>query len=168
MSDSQSSNLVSRLRQRLITVPKPDSKPFDMPAAGYFQMGSVGGTHKPGDSAGVLSIFSTCANGGNKLQEHIYAVDPLCEEAATEIERLRPMAESWESYESAQDRKCSAVETTSRHPEPICTVINNNQPGWTNIVETAPNVTLPVGTKLYDESALISVGCGVIAGPPMP
>ena len=33
--------------------------------------------------------------------------------------------------------------------DPIATVINNNQPGWTNIIETAPNVTLDVGTKLY-------------------
>jgi hypothetical protein len=33
--------------------------------------------------------------------------------------------------------------------EPIATVVNNNQPGWLNIVETAPNVTLDVGTKLY-------------------
>lgn len=33
----------------------------------------------------------------------------------------------------------------------IATVINNNQPGWTNIVETEPNVTLDVGTKLYIE-----------------
>ena len=31
----------------------------------------------------------------------------------------------------------------------IAIVTNNNQPGWTNIVETAPNVTLDVGTKLY-------------------
>ncbi len=31
----------------------------------------------------------------------------------------------------------------------IAIVVNNNQPGWTNIVETAPNVTLDVGTKLY-------------------
>jgi len=31
----------------------------------------------------------------------------------------------------------------------IGTVINNNQPGWTNIIETEPNVTLDVGTKLY-------------------
>lgn len=30
-----------------------------------------------------------------------------------EIARLRPMAESWESYEAAQDRKGSAVETTA-------------------------------------------------------
>lgn len=32
---------------------------------------------------------------------------------------------------------------------PIATVINNNQPGWTAIVETDPHVTLDVGTKLY-------------------
>lgn len=33
--------------------------------------------------------------------------------------------------------------------EPIATLINNNQPGWTNIIETAPNVTIDVGTMLY-------------------
>ena len=33
--------------------------------------------------------------------------------------------------------------------KPIAKVINNNQPGWTNIVETEPNVTLNVGTELY-------------------
>lgn len=33
--------------------------------------------------------------------------------------------------------------------EPIATVINNNQAGWENIIETKPNVTLVVGTKLY-------------------
>jgi hypothetical protein len=84
-----SKDVAQRLRERLVTVPKPDTKPFDVPATGYFQMGSVGGTHKPGDSAGVLSIFTTFAGSGNKMQEHIYAVDPLCEEGAEEIERLR-------------------------------------------------------------------------------
>lgn len=34
----------------------------------------------------------------------------------------------------------------------IATVINNNQPGWTNIIETEPGVTLDVGTKLYVEN----------------
>lgn len=33
--------------------------------------------------------------------------------------------------------------------QPIAIVINNNQPGWTNIIETAPNVTLPIGTELF-------------------
>lgn len=32
--------------------------------------------------------------------------------------------------------------------KPIAKVINNNQPGWTNIVETEPHVTLDVGTEL--------------------
>lgn len=33
--------------------------------------------------------------------------------------------------------------------EPIAHVKDNNQPGWLNIVETAPHVTLPVGTPLF-------------------
>ena len=32
---------------------------------------------------------------------------------------------------------------------PIAKVINNNQPGWTNIVETEPNITLDIGTELF-------------------
>lgn len=35
------------------------------------------------------------------------------------------------------------------HIKPIAKVINNNQPGWTNIIETEPNVTLDIGTELY-------------------
>lgn len=31
----------------------------------------------------------------------------------------------------------------------IAKVINNNQPGWTNIIETEPHVTLDVGTELF-------------------
>jgi hypothetical protein len=38
--------------------------------------------------------------------------------------------------------------------DPICRVINNNQVGWTNIVETAPNITLEVGAPLYDRSSI--------------
>lgn len=33
--------------------------------------------------------------------------------------------------------------------EEIAKVVNNNQPGWTNIIETAPHTTLDIGTKLY-------------------
>ena len=32
--------------------------------------------------------------------------------------------------------------------EPIATVVDNNQPHWKALVETAPNVTLPVGMRL--------------------
>jgi len=31
----------------------------------------------------------------------------------------------------------------------IAKVISNNQPGWTNIIETDPHVTLDIGTCLY-------------------
>lgn len=44
----------------------------------------------------------------------------------------------------------------------IATLINNNQPGWTNIIETAPNVTIDVGTKLYDQKALFAVGVAML------
>lgn len=31
----------------------------------------------------------------------------------------------------------------------IAKVINNNQPGWSIVIETAPHVTLDIGAKLY-------------------
>jgi hypothetical protein len=42
--------------------------------------------------------------------------------------------------------------------KPIATVVNNNQPGWLNIVETEPNVTLSVGTKLYLDEPFAELG----------
>jgi hypothetical protein len=47
--------------------------------------------------------------------------------------------------------------------------VDNNQPGWRNIIETEPNVTLSIGTKLYLEAAAIPVpgapfGGGFFAG----
>lgn len=33
--------------------------------------------------------------------------------------------------------------------EPIGKLVNNNQPGWINIIETAPNVTIDVGMPVY-------------------
>lgn len=38
--------------------------------------------------------------------------------------------------------------------KPIAIVINNNQPGWTNIVETPPNVTLMINTELFTQEQL--------------
>lgn len=37
----------------------------------------------------------------------------------------------------------------------IAEVVDNNQPGWRCIIETEPNVTLPVGMKLYREGEFI-------------
>ncbi|PWT78598.1 MAG: DUF1566 domain-containing protein [Bacteroidetes bacterium] len=42
--------------------------------------------------------------------------------------------------------------------KPIATVINNNQPGWTNIIEIEPNVTLSVGTRLYLADPVVPLG----------
>ncbi len=33
--------------------------------------------------------------------------------------------------------------------EPIGKLVNNNQPGWVNLIETAPNVTIDVGTPVF-------------------
>lgn len=47
---------------------------------------------------------------------------------------------------------------------PIATVVNNNQPGWQNLVETEPNVTLPVGTKLYLDEPFAVLGAPLGGG----
>lgn len=33
--------------------------------------------------------------------------------------------------------------------EPIGKLINNNQPGWVNLIETAPSVTIDIGTPVF-------------------
>lgn len=92
--------LVERLRQRLITVWKPGSKPF-RPIYPIIYTTSVGGVHKPGDPAGYGSFNPTanaCAAGHDPnswmMYEMVYAVDPLCEEAAKEIETLAAALDS--------------------------------------------------------------------------
>lgn len=45
--------------------------------------------------------------------------------------------------------------------EPIARVINNNQPGWTNIVDTAPNVTLEVGAPLYSRESVMRLAAAL-------
>lgn len=41
--------------------------------------------------------------------------------------------------------------------EPAAIVTNNNTPHWTAIVETRPNVTLDIGTKLYTNPRAVDV-----------
>lgn len=48
-----------------------------------------------------------------------------------------------------KDGKARGIAAARNAATPIAQVINNNQPGWTNVIETAPNVTLDVGTPLY-------------------
>ena len=48
--------------------------------------------------------------------------------------------------------------------KPIATVVNNKQPGWQNAVETEPNVTLPVGTKLYLAEPFTELGAPLGGG----
>lgn len=93
-------SLPERLRERLITVWKPGSKPFK-PVYPIIYTTSVGGNHKAGDPAGYMGFNPTvgaCAAGYDSsaclMQEMIYAVDPLCEEAAKEIEKLQNVVNS--------------------------------------------------------------------------
>lgn len=46
----------------------------------------------------------------------------------------------------------------------IATVVNNNQAGWLNIVETEPNVTLDIGTKLYLDEPFAVIGAPLAGG----
>lgn len=46
----------------------------------------------------------------------------------------------------------------------IATVVNNNQAGWLNIVETEPNVTLDIGTKLYLDEPFAVLGSPLAGG----
>lgn len=41
--------------------------------------------------------------------------------------------------------------------EAICWVTNNNQPGWDNVVETRPGVTMSLGTRLYVQSDVLKM-----------
>jgi hypothetical protein len=81
--------LTERLRARLITIPKPGSEPFTPGPSGITCW--IGGTHVAGDDAGLQYLFQYSTFGPpppHKVQAHIYAIEPLCAEAADEIERL--------------------------------------------------------------------------------
>lgn len=84
--------LLKRLRARLITVPKPGTEPRVLYPGETFTCWT-GREHQPGDDAGeqFLPNYSVqgFANQPMRVQPHVYAVEPLCEEAAQEIERLR-------------------------------------------------------------------------------
>ncbi len=65
-----------------------------------------------------------------------------------------PSTGTWEASNAKEEWLESLderIEQIEQFPavEPIATLTNNNQPGWQNIIETAPNVTIDVGTKLY-------------------
>lgn len=89
--EAESSNLVARLRARTIIVPKPGTEPF-VPTQPFW-VTSDAGPHQAGEEAGLqyLPSFSTLgsSNAPMRVQAHVYVVEPLCEEAAEEIERLR-------------------------------------------------------------------------------
>lgn len=85
------SDLVERLRARLVTVPKPGTKPFA--PTGSVPMVIGGGPYKPGDDAGLQGVHDYTAPRGMtqpwRVQAHVYAGEPLAYEAADELERLR-------------------------------------------------------------------------------
>jgi len=82
-------DIVERLRERLTTAPKPGTEPF-MPFPGWTYYLNVGGSQpKAGDDAGcqLATVFEEA--DGRQVQEMVYAPEPLCFEAASEIVRLR-------------------------------------------------------------------------------
>jgi hypothetical protein len=59
------------------------------------------------------------------------------------------MDKAYHAREYAKQLREYAVKLKAQYDTaPVATVIDNNQPGWKAIVETAPNVTLDVGAKL--------------------
>jgi hypothetical protein len=72
------------------------------------------------------------------------------------VEELNIAARKEDASEKVLSLLAEAAGTIDRYRmwlreanKPVATVTNNNQPGTSHIVETAPNVTLDVGTKLY-------------------
>lgn len=90
------SELADRLLTRLVTVPKPGTKPFT-PSSNWCHVMTAGGNNPPpkaGDSAGYSSInlnLTGAANHGPSqfgMQEMVYAHEPLCKEAADRLREL--------------------------------------------------------------------------------
>lgn len=93
MTSSDLVALVARLKARLKTIPKPGSKPFD-PPPNFAYTTMMGGEHKPGDPAGYASVnvnLTGCSTASSvfKMQEMVYAAEPLSWEAAAAIEQLQ-------------------------------------------------------------------------------
>jgi hypothetical protein len=69
-----------------------------------------------------------------------------------------PDTGTWEASNAKEEHLCDLeehIEAIEQFPavEPIATLVNNNQAGWINLIETVPNFTIDVGTKLYCERA---------------
>lgn len=62
-----------------------------------------------------------------------------------------------EKLTAEEEKMIDAAWEKHKAAGPVAKVINNNQPGWTNIVETAPNVTLDIGTPLYSLAAVLEL-----------
>ena len=78
--------------------------------------------------------------------DYITEVHAICDLA---LRALEPSPEAASGMKMMMDRAPTREEAYKEMYRPIATVIDNNQAGWTNIIETAPGVTLLVGTKLY-------------------
>lgn len=103
-----SENLVERLRERLITVPKPGSRPFE-PTYPISYTYVTGEKHKPGDSAGVqmVNVNLTAASfvpSHFVAQEFVYAPSKLEWDAAAEIERLQSKLKNYEPINTYDNR----------------------------------------------------------------
>lgn len=80
---------------------------------------------------------------------------PSRKELIDEIGRLSNAVAELKGHVRLFEQRASQPPFPVPSVELIARVINNNQPGWTNIVETAPNVTLDVGTPLYSRDSLM-------------
>lgn len=103
------------------------------------------------ETGGVMVTLAALANASN-IRVNRAAENELAR-CWTKIEQIR-------AKQAAKPKHSPLPGPTPEPPavpsvEPIARVINNNQPGWTNIVETAPNVTLDVGAPLYSREDMM-------------
>lgn len=99
-------NLIVRLRERLVAMPKPGSVPFQPGGAGITTT-LGGGPHKVGDSAGLQSV----SHGPWMVAEHVWVGEPLAYEAAdriAELERELANEKTWSNIVVSQRDGCSA------------------------------------------------------------
>jgi hypothetical protein len=65
-----------------------------------------------------------------------------------------PSTGTWEAPTAKEEYLCELeelIDFIEQFPclEPVGKLVNNNQPGWQNIIETAPGVTIDVGMPVY-------------------
>lgn len=76
-------------------------------------------------------------------------------------EQCVPHAKEWiasiKSWKESIGKEMSGWRDVVLNPADLFTVINNNQPGWTMIIETQPYVTVEVGGHVYSKAHVLEL-----------